>query len=88
MSEEDKKTERMKIIYKALEEGWTVKKTNPDTKTFEFSKNNSTDPNFKGLVIYSNSELLNKIHDISQSYRTDKTDRKITKSASVPIFKN
>jgi hypothetical protein len=36
--EEIKKNVRMNTIYKALEEGWTVKKSEKDSKTFEFTK--------------------------------------------------
>jgi hypothetical protein len=79
MSEEDKKNERMKIIYKALEEGWTVKKSDNDKKTFEFSKNISN--NFKGTILHGSPLLLNNIQDIQNS-------KKITKSVSAPIFKN
>ena len=39
MEEEDKKkTIRMKTIYKALEDGWTVTKSDKAPKTFEFTK--------------------------------------------------
>ena len=38
-SEEDlKKTIRMESIYKALEDGWTVKKSSTGSKTFEFTR--------------------------------------------------
>lgn len=41
MDEEKKKLMRMKTIYKALEDGWTVKKSDSTPKTFEFTKGNS-----------------------------------------------
>lgn len=83
MSEEDKKSERMKIIYKALEEGWTVKKTDKNKKTFEFSK--SISDNFKDTVLHGDHLLFNNIQDIKNNTQSGK---KITKSASAPIFKN
>ncbi len=36
--DELKKKLRMKTIYKALEEGWTVKKSSSEPRTFELTK--------------------------------------------------
>ncbi len=55
MTDNEKKLERMNIIYKALEDGWTVKKSSLNSKTFEFSKNLSIDTQYKGLIIFSNN---------------------------------
>lgn len=41
MNEKLKKKIRMETIYKALEEGWTVKKNS--NRTFEFSRNEYND---------------------------------------------
>lgn len=80
MSVEDKKTyERMKFIYKALENGWTVKKIDTDSKTFEFSKKKSE--NNKSILcvnpIFYNKTVINE----------DINNRKITKISSEPILK-
>jgi hypothetical protein len=36
-TEEQKKLLRMKMIYGALEQGWSVRKADNDSKTFEFT---------------------------------------------------
>ena len=68
--EEHKKQMRMNIIYKALEDGWAVKKSENDSKTFEFTKNKSLKDDYKGLVIFSKSNIstngLNICDDIQK----------------------
>jgi hypothetical protein len=81
MSFEDKKTyEKMKFIYKAIENGWSVKKSNTHEKTFEFSKKKSD--NDKSILcinpIFFNKTIINE----------DINNRKITKYSSEPIIKN
>lgn len=81
MSFEDKKTyEKMKFIYKAIENGWSVKKSNNDEKTFEFSKKKSDKDKSILCVnpIFFNKTVINE----------DINNRKITKYSSEPIIKN
>ncbi len=81
MSTEDKKTyEKMKFIYKAIENGWTVKKSNTDSKTFEFSKKKLDDNKSELCIgpIFFNKTIINK----------DINNRKVTKYYSEPIIKN
>lgn len=87
-SNEEKASERMKIIYKALEDGWSVKKSNTDSKTFEFTKNQSLENDYKGLVIFSNS--INCISEDIQKHLENikKYDhKKPERSISTPIIK-
>ncbi len=101
--EEQKKITRMSIIYKALEDGWVVKKSNNDSKTFEFTKNKSLKDDYKGLVIFSKSNMsdvsgLTICDDIqkhlenikrSDDKKDEKDDNKSSKrSVSTPIIKN
>lgn len=85
--EEYKKTLRMNIINKALEDGWSVKKSNSDSKTFEFTKNESLENDYKGLVIFSKSNIcediqkhLNNLEKIKNSKMT-----KLKKIISSPL---
>jgi hypothetical protein len=95
--EEQKKQMRMNVIYKALEEGWSVKKTGNDSKTFEFSKKKSLKEDYKGLVIFSKSAGPNICDDIEKHLENiERTDEKkgekgaknSKRSVSTPIIKN
>jgi len=91
--EERKKMIRMNIIYKALEDGWSVKKTENNSKTFEFTKNKSLENDYKGLVIFSKSANNKNICDDIQKHldnlkTSEKSEKKPTRSVSTPIIKN
>jgi hypothetical protein len=90
--EDQKKMVRMNIIYKALEDGWSVKKSNADSKTFEFTKNKLLDNDYKGLVVFSKTNIC---EDIQKHLENIKNDHKIDeqkaiskRSVSTPIIKN
>jgi hypothetical protein len=94
MSHDDEKKkleERMHIIYKALDDGWTVKKSSTDSKTFEFTKNQSLNINYRGLIIFSNKpaifEELQKHLSVLNSYKGS-DDRNFKRSVSTPILKS
>ncbi len=59
--EDQKKLIRMNIIYKALEDGWSVRKSNNEAKTFEFTKNKLLEDEYKGLVIFSKANICDDI---------------------------
>jgi len=40
------------VVFKALDDGWSVKKSSNDTKTFEFVKKQSLGDDYKGLVVF------------------------------------
>lgn len=97
--EERKKIMRMNIIYKALEDGWSVKKSDNDSKTFEFTKNKSLEEEYRGLVIFGRNngsicddiqkhlENLNDRKKIDKPDKVDKTDKKHERSVSTPVTK-
>jgi len=99
--EDSKKLNRLNVIYKALEDGWTVKKSNINSKTFEFTKNQSLDSDYKGLVVFSNKATI--CEEIQQHLDTRKSIKmqgsqgtqesqeivqKTKRSISTPILKN
>jgi hypothetical protein len=98
VDEVDKNLSRMNVIMAALNDGWTVKKSSLDSKTFEFTKNQSMDLNYRGLIIFSTKpsicediqnhlDNLNNVHKKirdSQNMPKDRTKRSI----STPISKN
>lgn len=98
--EEQKKIIKMNIIYKALEDGWSVKKSNSDSKTFEFTKNDSINKDYNGLIIYSKSSNIyqdvQKHLDCIKNYKFNKKEhkdnqdkeKKNERSISVPLTKN
>ncbi len=96
--EEQKKQMRMNTIYKALENGWSVKKSGNNSKMFEFTKNQSLKDDYKGLVIFSKSNICDDIQkhlenididkkDIDKKVK-DKGDKNSKRSVSTPIIKN
>jgi hypothetical protein len=90
-NEEEKKTIRMNIIYKALEDGWSVKKSNVGSKTFEFTKNKLLENHYKGLVIFSKSNVCEDIQKHLENIKRDDKldlDQKGKRSVSTPIIKN
>jgi hypothetical protein len=93
VEEDQKKLIRMNIIYKALEDGWSVRKSGTDSRTFEFTKNKSLENDYKGLVIFSKSNICDDIQKhLENIKRSDdkKTDKKpdTKRSVSTPIIKN
>jgi hypothetical protein len=92
-TEEQKKLLRMKMIYGAIEQGWSVKKADNDSKTFEFTKNKSLEEDYKGLVIFAKNTNSNICEDIQKHLENlkkidKKTDKKHERSISTPIVKN
>ena len=87
--EEQKKILRMNIIYKALEDGWSVKKSNIDSKTFEFTKNKSLENDYKGLVIFSKSNICDDIQKHLENLKKcdERPNEKGKRSVSTPIIK-
>ena len=55
MSEEESKTVRMQTIYRALEDGWTVKKNG--SRTYEFTKGTEKDTTNEALPQVIQEEL-------------------------------
>lgn len=95
-SEEDKKKAmRMNIIYKALENGWSVKKSSNDSRTFEFTKSQSLDNDYKGLVVFSKSNVCEDIQKHLENVKKheQKHEQRYVKkpegkrSVSTPIIK-
>ncbi len=96
--EEQKKTMRMNIIYNALEDGWSVKKSNVDSKTFEFTKTQQLENDYRGLVIFSKSNICEDIkkhlenistqRDIKKNDEPQRINDKSKRSVSTPIIKN
>ncbi len=91
MSEEDKKmATKMKIINNALEDGWTVKKSSINTKTFEFSKcgsKNKKDTGNYNIIITKNnmnSETIINHLNILNEIKNNKNN-KLKKSVSTPV---
>ncbi len=90
MSDEDKKfSYRMKVIDKALNDGWTVKKSTTNTKAFELtkhlSKENSGYPN---LFIFNDKSsfdenISNRIA-LLQDIKNNRINR-LKKTISNPI---
>ena len=86
---EEQKIIRMKIIYEALEQGWSVKKSDNDPKTFEFTKNKSLEEDYKGLVVFCKNNNSNICDDIQKHLELKKKiDKKYERSVSTPIIKN
>lgn len=92
---EQKKLMKMNIIYKALEEGWSVKKSDIDSKTFEFTKNRSLEDDYKGLVIFSKTNICDDVQKhLDNVKKNGEKEKKIDKfdkskrSVSTPIIKN
>lgn len=94
--EEQKKTIRMNIIYKALEDGWSVRKSDNNSETFEFTKNKSLEEDYRGLIIFSKSNNANICEDIQKHLENlkeklkdkDKRDKKHERSISTPVIKS
>ena len=91
-NEEDKKMSRMNVIYKALEDGWTVKKSPVDSRTFEFTKNQSMDFNYRGLIIFSTKpsiceDIQNHLENLRKSDRGHSAPPAKKRSISTPIIK-
>jgi len=88
---EQKKLNRMQIIYAALEDGWTVKKSDINPKTFEFTKNQSLDIHYRGLIILSNKtticEEIQK-HLGALSCHKELNHKTKKRSISAPILKS
>jgi len=93
--EEQKKLVRMNIIYKALEDGWSVKKSDNNSKTFEFTKNKSLEDDYKGLIIFSKSnvcdDILQHLENIkkiekSSEKTSEKNHQESKRSVSTPII--
>ena len=89
LEDEQKKLTRMHIIYKALEDGWTVKKSNNNPKTFEFTKNQSLGMDYRGLIIYSNkTTICEEIQQHLESLKESEGSVKAKRSISAPIKTN
>ncbi len=91
MSEEQQKIVRMNVIYSALENGWSIKKSVTDSKTFEFTKNQLLDDEYKGLVVFSKSDVCKDIQSHLENIKKNenkKIDEKGKRSVSTPIIKN
>jgi len=93
-TEEQKKLMRMKMIYGALEQGWSVKKTDNNSKTFEFTKNKSLDDDYKGLVVFckNSSNVCDDIQKHLENLKEKKADhkkadKKPERSISTPVTK-
>lgn len=97
-TEEQRKLIRMKMIYGALEQGWSVKKADNDSKTFEFTKNKSLDDDYKGLVVFCKNssnvcdDIQKHLENLKEKKAEKKTDKKVDKkperSISTPVTKN
>ncbi len=88
-NEECKFNYRMKVINKALEDGWTVRKSTTNSKAFEltkhFSKENSGYPNL--FIFNSQTSLDENINNhlvLLREIRDNKLNR-LKKSVSNPI---
>ena len=86
--EEQKKITRMKIIYGALEQGWSVKKSDNDPRTFEFTKTKSLEEDYKGLVVFCKNNSSNICADIQKHLELKKKiEKKHERSVSTPVTK-
>ncbi len=95
---------KMEVIYKALENGWTVKKSSTDSRTFEFSKSDLIKTDYKGLLIFTKSnvcedicaniknhlEQLNHVNSNIGSAKLNQNEiiQKNKRSVSSPIVRN
>lgn len=90
--EEQKKIMRMKMIYGALEQGWSVKKSDNDPRTFEFTRTKLLEEDYRGLIVFcKNNSLqpLNICDDIQKHLELKKkSDKKHERSVSAPITKS
>jgi hypothetical protein len=95
--DEQKKLLKMDIISRALDDGWTVKKSSLGPKTFEFTKHQQMEDSYKGLVIFSKPNAATLSEDIqkhldnvnrSSGPDTQKDAPKGKRSVSTPIIKN
>jgi hypothetical protein len=92
-TEEQKKLMRMKMIYGALEQGWSVKKADNDSKTFEFTKNKSLDDEYKGLVVFCKNssnvcdDIQKHLENLKDKKADKKPDKKPERSISTPVTK-
>jgi len=92
MSDEEKKNIRMNVIYEALRNGWSVRKSDVGDSTFEFTKNQvpirpMTDDNKQGLIIFTKkTSLLDEIKQHFENINTIKNSKnnKLRKSVSTP----
>ncbi len=89
MSNEDNKFNyRMKVINKALEDGWTVRKSTINPKAFELTKHISKESNvYPNLFIFNDhitKENINNSLLLLQEIKNNKINR-LKKSVSNPI---
>ena len=89
MNTQEKEQARIKIIMNALNDGWAVKRSLTNSRTFEFTKNQSLDPDFKGLILFNINtyEDVQRQLDILQTVKKDKLV-KSRRSISTPVVKN
>lgn len=86
--DESNKLLQMDVIYKALEDGWSVKKS--ANKTFEFTKRHTQlDDKYKGLVVFSknNGKICEDIQKHIENTR-ESMDKRYERSVSVPVKKS
>lgn len=88
--EQERKKIYMDVIYKALEDGWSVKKSDNGSRTFEFTKNKKLHDDFKGLLVVGNNEhMMENIQnhmDQLDLIRSRKAKKK-ARSISTPVTK-
>lgn len=85
-----RKITKMNIIYKALEDGWSVKKSGINSQTFEFTKSHSLDEHYKGLVIFTKENICNDIQNHLENLKNHESLEKTKKvnskrSISTPV---
>ena len=86
--EEQKKMVRMKMIYGALEQGWSVKKSDNNPRTFEFTKTKSLEEEYKGLIVFCKNNI-NICDDIQKHLELKKKiEKKHERSVSTPVTKS
>jgi len=83
LEDEEKKLTRMHIIYKAIEDGWIVKKNTNCPRTYEFTKPCISNIVSKNLIIFSRSNILEDIESHINNISLDKKV-KVKKIKSVP----
>jgi hypothetical protein len=78
---------KMSIIYKALEDGWSVKRSETDPKTFEFTKGIGSSIENELKVIKSIKSIVCK-EILSKQLENEQSIPRSTRSVSTPIIKN
>lgn len=80
--------EKMKIIYNALENGWSIKKSDTINKAFEFTKDVPIEEDYKGLVVFSKNSMPEDIENHIRNIDRIKKQKSKKRSISAPVYKN